>query len=72
MFQGSLGRVVVKAVSDFRFIQEWLMHGTDPSGGHIPAEKQSRNDENLRAQFDFRGDASLDQCGDIMAIEGIP
>ncbi|KAH3876912.1 hypothetical protein DPMN_000764 [Dreissena polymorpha] len=32
MLRGSLGRFVVKAVSDFRFIQEWLMHGTDPPG----------------------------------------
>ncbi|KAH3868040.1 hypothetical protein DPMN_031176 [Dreissena polymorpha] len=30
MLRGSLRRVVVKAVSDFRFIQEWLTHGTDP------------------------------------------
>ncbi|KAH3813528.1 hypothetical protein DPMN_141989 [Dreissena polymorpha] len=32
MLRGSLWRVVMKAVSDFRFIQEWLMHGTDPLG----------------------------------------
>ncbi|KAH3710291.1 hypothetical protein DPMN_069766 [Dreissena polymorpha] len=32
MLRGSLGRVVRKAVSNFRFIQEWLMHGTDPPG----------------------------------------
>ncbi|KAH3754710.1 hypothetical protein DPMN_189391 [Dreissena polymorpha] len=32
MLRGSLGRVVVKAVSHFRFIQEWLMHGNDPPG----------------------------------------
>ncbi|KAH3751188.1 hypothetical protein DPMN_185737 [Dreissena polymorpha] len=32
MLRGSVGRVVIKAVSDFRFIQEWLMHGIDPPG----------------------------------------
>ncbi|KAH3889422.1 hypothetical protein DPMN_013476 [Dreissena polymorpha] len=32
MLRGSLVRVVVKAVSHFRFIREWLMHGTDPPG----------------------------------------
>ncbi|KAH3898042.1 hypothetical protein DPMN_022239 [Dreissena polymorpha] len=32
MLHCSRGCVVVKAVSDFRFIQEWLIHGTDPPG----------------------------------------
>ncbi|KAH3738030.1 hypothetical protein DPMN_044635 [Dreissena polymorpha] len=32
MLRGSLWRVLVKAVSHFRFIQVWLMHGTDPPG----------------------------------------
>ncbi|KAH3748685.1 hypothetical protein DPMN_183134 [Dreissena polymorpha] len=32
MLRGSLGGVVMKSVSHFRFIQEWLMHGTDPPG----------------------------------------
>ncbi|KAH3809835.1 hypothetical protein DPMN_138215 [Dreissena polymorpha] len=32
MLRGLLGRVGMKAVNNFQFIQEWLMHGTDPPG----------------------------------------
>ncbi|KAH3844350.1 hypothetical protein DPMN_086608 [Dreissena polymorpha] len=59
MLHGSQGCVVIKAVSDFRIIQEWLIHGTDPPGNEcLTTLKES----SFNANRDRLNNDSLKMC----------
>ncbi|KAH3737756.1 hypothetical protein DPMN_044350 [Dreissena polymorpha] len=59
MLHGSQGCVVIKAVSDFRINQEWLIHGTDPPGNECLT---SLKESSFNANRDRLNNDSLKMC----------